>query len=55
VVSNIIVLVFDKLLLVYLEYKEDIFRKYKWYGYVNRKRAETDLARNIKNKFGKTQ
>jgi hypothetical protein len=25
VVSNIIVLVFDKLLLVYLEYKEDIF------------------------------
>jgi hypothetical protein len=35
------------------KYKEDIFRKYKWYSYVNRKRAETDLARNIKNKFGK--
>ena len=35
------------------KYKEDIFRKYKWYGYINRKKAETDLARNIKNKFGK--
>lgn len=29
------------------------FRKYKWYGYINRKRAETDLIRNIKQKFGK--
>ena len=35
------------------KYKEDIFRKYKWYAYINRKKAETDLARNIKNKFGK--
>jgi hypothetical protein len=35
------------------KYKEDIFRKYKWYGYINRKKAETDLARNIKDKFGK--
>lgn len=35
------------------KYKEDIFRKYKWYGYINRKRAETDLVREIKNKFGK--
>jgi hypothetical protein len=35
------------------KYKEDIFRKYKWYSYINRKKAETDLARNIKNKFGK--
>ena len=34
------------------KYKEDIFRKYKWYSYINRKKAETDLARNIKNKFG---
>ena len=35
------------------KYKEDIFRKYKWYSYINRKKAETDLARNIKDKFGK--
>ena len=35
------------------KYKDDVFRKYKWYGYINRKRAETDLAREIKNKFGK--
>uniref|UniRef100_A0A6C0EFP5 Uncharacterized protein n=1 Tax=viral metagenome TaxID=1070528 RepID=A0A6C0EFP5_9ZZZZ len=35
------------------KYKEDIFRKYKWYAYINRKKAETDLARNIKDKFGK--
>jgi hypothetical protein len=34
-------------------YKDDIFRKYKWYGYINRKKAETDLVRNIKDKFGK--
>jgi hypothetical protein len=35
------------------KYKDDIFRKYKWYSYIKRKKAETDLARNIKNKFGK--
>jgi hypothetical protein len=35
------------------KYKEDIFRKYKWYSYINCKKAETDLARNIKDKFGK--
>jgi hypothetical protein len=35
------------------EYKKDIFRQYKWYGYINRKKAETDLIRDIKNKFGK--
>ena len=30
-----------------------IFRKYKWYGYINRKKAETDLVRDIKTTFGK--
>ncbi len=35
------------------KYKDDIFRKYKWYGYINRKKAETDLIRNIKETFGK--
>jgi hypothetical protein len=35
------------------KYKNNIFRKYKWYSYINNKKAETDLIRNIKNKFGK--
>jgi hypothetical protein len=35
------------------KYKDDIFRKYKWYGYINRKKAETDLIRDIKKTFGK--
>ena len=35
------------------KYGEDIFRKYKWYSYINCKKAETDLARDIKDKFGK--
>jgi hypothetical protein len=35
------------------KYENDIFRKYKWYGFINRKKAETDLVRNIKKKFGK--
>ena len=44
----------NKLNIVLLEkYKEDIFRKYKWYSYINRKKAETDLTKNIKDKFGK--
>jgi len=44
----------NKLNKVLLEkYKEDIFRKYKWYAYINSNKAETDLTRNIKDKFGK--
>jgi hypothetical protein len=35
------------------KYKTLIFRQYKWYGYINRKKAETDLVRYIKVKFGK--
>jgi hypothetical protein len=35
------------------EYENNVFRKYKWYGYINRKKAETDLIRKIKKKFGK--
>jgi hypothetical protein len=30
------------------KYKVDIFRKYKWYSYINRKRTETDLVKEIK-------
>jgi len=35
------------------EYENKIFRQYKWYGYINRRRAETDLVRNISKAFGK--
>ncbi|ULY68595.1 hypothetical protein [Chlorella virus XW01] len=34
------------------KYQNEIFRKYKWYGYINRKKAEIDLIRDIKNTFG---
>ena len=34
------------------KYKLDVFRKYKWYGYINRKKSETDLVRKIKKTFG---
>ena len=34
-------------------YKKDIFRKYKWYSYINKKHAETNLVREIKTTFGK--
>lgn len=35
------------------KYENEIFRKYKWYGYINRKKAETDLVRQIKKTFSK--
>ena len=34
------------------KYQNEIFRKFKWYGYINRKRAETDLIKDIKTSFG---
>jgi hypothetical protein len=34
------------------KYEDDIFRRYKWYGYINRKKAETELIRNINETFG---
>jgi len=30
------------------EYKKDIFRKYKWYGYINKKKTESKLIIKIK-------
>jgi len=39
--------------LLFEKYNNTIFRKYKWYGYINRKKVETDLIRNIKSTFGK--
>ena len=35
------------------DYNKEIFRKYKWYGYINRKKVETNLIREIKSTFGK--
>ena len=35
------------------KYSAEIFRKYKWYTYINKKKAEAELIREIKKKFGK--
>ena len=35
------------------EYENPIFRKYKWYGYINRTRQETKLSNRIEKTFGK--
>ena len=34
------------------KYENIIFRKYKWYGYINRQKADTALIKDIKKKFG---
>jgi len=34
-------------------YENTIYRKYKWYGYINRKKELTNLVRRIKETFGK--
>ena len=34
------------------EYKAEIFRKYKWYGFINRERSEDRLVDKIKKKYG---
>ena len=34
------------------EYNKEIFRKYKWYGYLNRKKADVCLIKEIKKEFG---
>jgi len=35
------------------KYQNEIFRKYKWYAYINKKRSESNLINEIKKKFGK--
>ena len=35
------------------KYNNEIFRKYKWYGYLNKKKADAKLVREIKSIFGK--
>jgi hypothetical protein len=39
--------------MLFEKYNKEIFRKYKWYGYLNRKHTETRMIREIKNTFGK--
>ena len=39
--------------MLFEKYNKEIFRKYKWYGYLNRKHTETKMIREIKNTFGK--
>jgi len=39
--------------LLFEKYNEKIFRKYKWYGYINRKKAEVNLIREIKKNYGR--
>jgi hypothetical protein len=39
--------------MLFSKYNKEIFRKYKWYGYLNRKHTETKIIREIKNTFGK--
>jgi len=35
------------------KYVNEVFRKYKWYDYINRKKVETKIVNEIKEKFGK--
>jgi hypothetical protein len=37
---------------LYEKYEENIFRKYKWYGYLNTLKSEARLLENIKKTFG---
>jgi hypothetical protein len=39
--------------ILFEEYNKEIFRKYKWYGYINRKKTEINLIREIKRVYGK--
>jgi hypothetical protein len=39
--------------MLFEKYNKEIFRKYKWYGYLNRKHTETKMIKEIKNTFGK--
>ncbi len=39
--------------MLFEKYNKEIFRKYKWYGFLNRKHTETKMIREIKKTFGK--
>ena len=40
----------DKL---FIKYEKELFRRYKWYSYLNKTRSRDKLLNKIKNKFGK--
>ena len=35
------------------KYQQEIFRKYNWYSYINKKKTESKIINKIKDKFGK--
>ena len=35
------------------KYQQEIFRKYNWYSYINKKKTENKIINKIKDKFGK--
>ena len=39
--------------LLFDKYNDKIFRKYQWYGYLNKKHADAKLVKEIKEVFGK--
>jgi hypothetical protein len=39
--------------ILFEKYNNEIFRKYKWYGYLNRKKTEAKMLQEIKKVFGK--
>ena len=39
--------------ILFEKYNNEIFRKYKWYGYLNRKKTEAKMLKEIKEVFGK--
>ena len=40
--------------ILFYDYNKTIFRKYKWYSYINKKRTEDKLVNTIKQKFNDT-
>lgn len=38
--------------LLYIKYADNKFRKYKWYGFINRKRTEDNLLNTLCKKYG---
>jgi hypothetical protein len=38
---------------LFSKYNEEIFRKYKWYGHLNKKKADVKLVKDLKKTYGK--
>ena len=37
---------------LYKYYEKDLYRKFKWYGFINRQRSENWMVNNFERKFG---